>query len=530
MLINLMLQKFQEFYNAIKVKPMEVGLTILLLTSILYTMTQTVTEPDLWGRIKFGNDVLMLHNPHLVDHYNYVVKNVHWVDIEWLSGVILALAYNIAKTPGLLAVKFIIVSLILINIYHNLRNAKFSVLVSILLLSLVVDLISVGTFVIRAHLFTYLFLGLLISVILNYRYINKRYLFAIPLIFIFWVNLHGGFIAGLALYGLFVISEILCIKLSNDYNNQLAENQQKITILVLTLVLALGVTLFNPWGFVLLKTIFVPDTLGRPEIPEWAPLNILSLNGLFYFVLLFLAIFSFLKSKLKIYLPEFLIFLILSIVPLIALRHLPLYGVSVVSLISLHLYSAIKQSFLKNLNGFNLVQLNTQYFFFVCSILLAVMINFQICKNAFILKYNDMPYGAMKLLQNTNTKGNLVVYFNWGEYIIYHLGSMIKVSMDPRRELVYPRNIYNDNIRFTLGVFDWDDILDKYDTNMVLVPKNIAAYNLMKLKSGYECVYDDSLSALFVKQDFKWLVDLKNAAKKCLSLSTAKTEKEHNFP
>ena len=49
-----------------------------------------------------------------------------------------------------------------------------------------------------------------------------------------------------------------------------------------------------------------------------------------------------------------------------------------------------------------------------------------------------VPARAIGLLEQSGVEGNLAVYFDWGEYAIWHLQPGIKVGMDGRRETVYP--------------------------------------------------------------------------------------------
>jgi hypothetical protein len=52
-----------------------------------------------------------------------------------------------------------------------------------------------------------------------------------------------------------------------------------------------------------------------------------------------------------------------------------------------------------------------------------------------------------------------------------------------------------------LGKPAWgDQILEAHPTEMALVSKKFPVFNLMKLKPGWELVYQDPVSALFVKE------------------------------
>src|SRR5262249_54240378 len=83
----------------------------------------------------------------------------------------------------------------------------------------------------------------------------------------------------------------------------------------------------------------------------------------------------------------------------------------------------------------------------------------------------DFPARAIALLKDSGVSGNLVIPFGWGEYALWHLGPRIKVSIDGRRETVYPEKVYSDSWAFMLGLGDWDAILKDGPADIVLVGK-----------------------------------------------------------
>ena len=47
---------------------------------------------------------------------------------------------------------------------------------------------------------------------------------------------------------------------------------------------------------------------------------------------------------------------------------------------------------------------------------------------------------------------------------------------------------------------DWDWILNRHETDMVLITKQSATYNLMRQRRGWQLVDEDALSGLFVRE------------------------------
>ena len=100
-------------------------------------------------------------------------------------------------------------------------------------------------------------------------------------------------------------------------------------------------------------------------------------------------------------------------------------------------------------------------------------------------------------------RANVAVHFNWGEYVLWHAGPRVKVSMDGRRETVYSDAAYHDNSLFIDGVGEWDRLLERRprasrgETDLALVPAGTAVYHLMSMHPDWELVMESGPAALF---------------------------------
>jgi hypothetical protein len=111
------------------------------------------------------------------------------------------------------------------------------------------------------------------------------------------------------------------------------------------------------------------------------------------------------------------------------------------------------------------------------------------------------PVRAVALLKDSGVQGRLVVFFDWGEYVLWHVGPGIQVSLDPRRHSAYPDAVYIQNFEFQNGVGNWDALLAEGPADMVLISKRFPAFNLMRTKKDWSLVYEDDLAGLFVRGD-----------------------------
>jgi hypothetical protein len=114
--------------------------------------------------------------------------------------------------------------------------------------------------------------------------------------------------------------------------------------------------------------------------------------------------------------------------------------------------------------------------------------------------YFNFPARAVAFLKQGDARGNMAIPFDWGEYVIWHLGPAVKVSIDGRRETAYSDEAYRQSRGFELGASDWDALLKTgQPTDLVLVP--LASPTIERLSRIPEWIplYRDTCCLVFVR-------------------------------
>jgi hypothetical protein len=111
----------------------------------------------------------------------------------------------------------------------------------------------------------------------------------------------------------------------------------------------------------------------------------------------------------------------------------------------------------------------------------------------------DFPARAVYALVERRAGGNAVVPFNWGQFIIWHLGPEVQVSGDGRRETAYSREVHQANLDFANGVADWDRILDLAPADMVIQVTGTPGAMLLAEKDGWEVIYQDRVATVLAQ-------------------------------
>jgi hypothetical protein len=119
-------------------------------------------DPDLWGHVRFGLDLLGTRRIVRPDPYSYVSGDQPWINHEWLAEAVLALVFQLAGPTGLIVLKVAIGALIGLVLARHLGR-----------LGVGEGIVLAGTFgllwpwlgAVRPQMFTFLCLSLLLVLI-----------------------------------------------------------------------------------------------------------------------------------------------------------------------------------------------------------------------------------------------------------------------------------------------------------------------------------------------------------------------------
>src|SRR5512139_1502460 len=125
----------------------------------------------------------------------------------------------------------------------------------------------------RSQMATFVFVAMLGYILFLYKWRQLDRLWWLPLIFVLWVNMHGGYIAGFMLLGVFIVGEAISnvLHLSGD---EIVSWRRLGKVLGITLISG-AVLLINPYTSAALQLPFKTVNIGvlQDFIQEWASPN-----------------------------------------------------------------------------------------------------------------------------------------------------------------------------------------------------------------------------------------------------------------
>ena len=100
-----------------------VGVVVLVLMASAMAMSPSIADPDLWGHVQYGVDVLEMGEISETTSYSFTAEGYRWINHENLSEIIMAITVEHFGTTGLLLGKFLLSLLVIgLLVWCNLRQ------------------------------------------------------------------------------------------------------------------------------------------------------------------------------------------------------------------------------------------------------------------------------------------------------------------------------------------------------------------------------------------------------------------------
>ena len=516
---------------------------LLLLIVFTFFIFQKIYDADIWWHLKTGELIWNTHTIPRFDVFSYTNFGQVWVAHEWLSELIFYVIYQLGGWPGLVIWQSLMVTGILyvLDKIMILRGVRTPYRLIGLLLTISG---TIAFWLTRPHLWTWLFLLILILILEK-----KKNLWLIPLLFIFWANLHTGYVVGLVVLGIYTIS--LLISFGEDYGTgalalaNKAGRRWLIGIGYLTLLACL----LNPNG---INIFFFPLTFATGQLPnykyvqEWAPPTIKLVPVFFVMLLGFIFLNrgncrdskfcvstdSSVVTNLRVFtdksrkIIDNLCLAIFMILAFTAVRHVALFVLVTMPYFCWLLQNVVDRGWRADIGETvkrvtvkrkymlplfegrfrvwlmdrlaNINKMDAQVSGWVTVGMIVFFVGFLSVSGRIPVRIADenFPVQAVQYIQDHQLKGNLFHHYNWGGYLIWKLWPEQKVFIDGRNEVHGLRFLEDEYLELINLGPKWQTVLDKYQIRYVLLPKKEPLVQMLKVMGGWQVVYSDEQSVI----------------------------------
>lgn len=464
----------------------------------LYTL-YVPTDPDLGWHLKNGE--YFFQNGHIIREnvYSQLMSGYVWANTSWLTDVITYGIYAISGFWGLSIVGGLLVAL---TFYFFSKVAKLTMWDQVFLFPLILYLTQpINSVSFRGQQISLLFIGILFFLLSLYPKHKNALYFIIPL-FLLWVNLHGQFLLGLALFGLWIILYIIQkAVLKRKIFKNLRQHKNEFGLLLFVFVCSALATLLNPFGWEIHKTAIAH--IGSPllqNIAEYLPFEMFSTPWWNQVMAGVLLLFGFLMLLIK---HKFM-------------NNLPLLGAGIILFIlsfevrryawpAYYLILPLLTPLSEYLKPENKKMTQTlASIFAILLVIMGIVSKFPFTQftayswEQFCVQTQCSPKAAQFLIDNKLTE-NVYTLYSWGGWLIWNYPG-VKPVIDGRMHL-WRENSYSGFEEYYAYEQNFKDI-DTSKYNTVLISPDRPVYDrLIKLENAgkWKMVYNDQNASVFVR-------------------------------
>jgi len=393
-----------------------------------YVLLTSNADPDLFGHLRFGLDHLRSWRFSSADPYSFT-SDLPWTNHEWLSELTMAVAYSWAGALGLIVMKGLATVAVLLVIARSVKDAAPlwrwpSALLAVL------GMLPISL-TIRPQIWTLLFLTLMCS-ILTGPWKRRAWL---PLIFLLWANMHGGWLVGLGVLGVWSAFELI----------EPADDRPPVWALILLPAGCLLATLINPYGWHLWGFLAKTVRLTRADIAEWQPLWRAPTGSIIHWIAAIVWAGFAIRFAERRSLKAIAASLMLAYASMRVLRMVPLFIPAAVILLIPYVRRAGAHQRQASPRGKALIDV-------ACACIGLAVVAWPLAPGCVHMTGSWLPdSNVARAISAANLSGRMVTYFDWGEYVIWHFGPKLRVSMDGRRETVYSERVLDEQRKVAYG-------------------------------------------------------------------------------
>lgn len=483
-------------------------LTVLVVLLVFWMATRTPSDPDMFWHLRAGEETLAQGRPLTVDTMSFTRLGEKWVNHSWLGQLILYLAYLAGGNAGLALFVAVLACATMLILYRTLKGGPFFRALIVILVSIAISPVWSP----RPQQFSLLFFVILLAWIQNFSQKKTEKFWILPLLFILWSNLHGGYSFGFMLLGITLAGMIF-----DRIFRPISENTpswKDIGHLADWTAISLIAVLINPNG---ISTWTIPfQTVGvsvTKYIQEWQSLDFHQITAAPYLVLLFACVIALGLSGRRASGAELAGFALFGAASLTAQRLIGIFGLYAGAFLAefaspaLHListriestkvgkwYHAVRErNHAKSLSAGLRKSVNLTLVALIALVGLGKLVYVSQPGAVESTLKTYYPVGAVNYLLNNGKPGNILNDYGWGGYLDWRLRTN-KVFLDGRADL-YPDSLYTEWMDLLAAKPGWENVLKKYSIKYILLPPDMEIIK-QAVGNGWTPLYQDSLSIL----------------------------------
>jgi hypothetical protein len=483
-----------------------------------------LADPDIGWHIRTGDVILATHSIPRSDPFSSTMQGKAWFAWEWLYDALLGVLYHACGLNGVAWLCALLVAAVFVFLLRMLLKRGTGLPLAIVLMLLALAAATIHLFA-RPHIVSWFFALLWFVALERWEQpFAPRWLrWFFPASMVLWVNLHGGWIFGLALLGTYAIAALLESLRTRDAFAKV-RTSNRVRALGWALLWSVLATLVNPYGWRLHAHIYryLGDRYLINRISEFQSPDFHGWAERCFGTIVLLALIGFAGNRRALPLRHLLVALLAVYAGLYSSRNLPVSSMLLALISGPILWEnfvslAEKTGGLTGVRGWvGRISLFSErmraqeldlhgHLWTVVTVVAALTLCMQggrLDSRQLIQARFDpqkLPVAAASVLQREPSTEPVFSIDGWGGYLIYRLYPARKVVVDDRHDL-YGSGRIREYLTLLQGEPGWADVLEKWQIKTALLPARSTLANLLReLPREWHPVYEDNVAVVFKK-------------------------------
>ena len=480
---------------------------------------------DFWWHLKAGEVIVTTRSIPRIDLFSFTAAGKPFILQNWLTEALYYLVYRLGGLPLLVALNTLLLVATLAPIYHlNWELSGHRLRLSVLTTLMVAFSLAIYSNM-RPQVVSFALFAFFYWVLSGYRRRRRDLLWTLPIAMALWVNLHGAFVLGIGLIGLFLGGEAVRRLIHGPQMDVLSTAELRKLTLILGLTLL--ATLANPETYRVYAYVAAVqrDRASQLLVAEWQAPQIEHLEGiLIFFGPFFIALLVLLYASQRLDLTELGLFLGFAVFALTARRNGIWFVLVATPIVARYLPTVRWREPVTSLRRLGIV--DRMMARLAARSRTAVPVRYRL--NAFIagmlllitgllspwvhprlgierlgttLWEPKTPVGAMEFIAAHHLQGHIFHPQSYGDYLIWRLWPQQRSFFDGRVHLF--GEAFVRNYLLTWHDRHWEERLEPYDIRYLLLSKdeetNAQMIESARASSHWRLLYEDEHSVLFEK-------------------------------
>ena len=470
---------------------------VMLFSAIFYISIRPINDPDFWWHLRSGQLMEETQTIPRTDPFSWSAQGNPWITHEWLSEQIIYQLYSVGSFQ-LLVITFSLI--ITVAYFFGYKRCPSDSMPYVAGFSLLLGaLASRSLWGVRPQMITLLFTSVFLFLLDSYlKTGNGKKLIPIPIIMLLWVNLHAGYILGIAVeltYVAGLLLELVFVKFVRKENLD-KDATGKLKLLLGVVAASLLVMPINPAGLRIFtypfQTLF--DSAMQKYIQEWLSPDFHELIWLPLALMILALIGTGMTGKHRTSITKVILTLGFGFAALRSMRHVPLFAIVVIPILAEQISNLVKIRASVQTPSRLMGWVNTILVIAVAVVTILALV--QLPAQQQEAEAKNYPKAAADWIAENQPEGKLFNSYNWGGYLIWRLYPEYPVYIDGRADL-YGGTFLTNYMDIYSATSGWEEKLNQENIDIVFVEGDSRLADALKQSPNWEIAYEDTLSVIF---------------------------------